>query len=94
MMENENMTTEIIEEVTETGMVEEVAKSTSGVNTGFAIAIGGALTLAAIAIGKGVKWGVEKLKAKKKAKTITQPVIVVKDDDITEDNLDIEDIEP
>lgn len=94
MMENENMVPEIIEEVAETGMVEEVAKSTSGVNAGFAMLIGSGLTLAAIAIGKVAKKGIEKLKAKKKSKTITRPISNTKDDDITEDNLDIEDIEP
>lgn len=93
MMENENMTTEIIEEVAETGM-EEITKSSSGTNVGFAMLVGSGLTLAAIAIGKLAKKGINALKAKKKAKTITRPVVDVKDDDITEDNLDIEDIEP
>lgn len=93
MMENENMTTEIIEEVAETGM-EEIKKSTSGTNAGFAMLIGSAATLAVIAIGKGVKKGIEVLKAKKKAKTITRTIGNDKDDDITKDNLDIEDIEP
>ena len=94
MMENENMTTEIIEEVVETGMVEEVAKSTSGKDVGLGMLIGGAATVAAIAIVKGVKKGIATLKAKKKAKTITRPIGHDKDDDITKDDLDIEDIEP
>ena len=93
MMENENMTTEIIEEVAETGM-EEITKSSSGTNVGFAMLVGSAVTLAAIAIGKGVKKGIDVLKAKKQAKMITRPVVIEKDDDITKDNLDIEDIEP
>ena len=92
MLENENMT-EIIEEVAETGMVEEIAKSTSGKDVGLGMLIGGVVTLAGIAIGKLAKKGIEKLKAKKKPKTITR-TIGVKDDDITEDTLDIEDIEP
>lgn len=93
MMENENMTTEIIEEVAETGM-EEITKSSSGPSTVFTMAIGGAITLATIAIVKGAKKGIAALKAKKKAKTITRPVVAEIDDDITKDEFDIEDIEP
>jgi F0F1-type ATP synthase membrane subunit c/vacuolar-type H+-ATPase subunit K len=93
MMENENMMTEIIEEVSETGM-QEVTKSTSGTNMGFAMLVGSAITLAAIGIGKGVKKGIDALRAKKKAKTITRTIGDDKDDDITKDNLDIDDIEP
>ena len=94
MMENENMTTEIIEEVAETGMVEEITKSASGNEKGIGILIGFALATAGYAIGKGVRWGIDKLKAKKKTKTITRQIDNAKDDEITEDNLDIEDIEP
>lgn len=93
MMENENMTTEIIEEVAETGM-EEITNPTSGMSAGFAMLMGSAMTVAAIAIVKGVTKGIEALKAKKQAKMITRSVVTEKDDDITEDNLDIEDIEP
>lgn len=92
MMENENMTTEIIEEVAETGMVEEITKSTSGNEKGIGMLIGFALATAGYAIGKGVQWGIKKLKAKKKPKTITRQIGNDKDDDITKDNLDIEDI--
>lgn len=94
MMENENMTTEIIEEVAETGMVEEITKSTSGKDVGLGMLIGGMVTLAGIAIGKLAKKGIEKMKAKKKTKTITRQIGNDQNDDITEDNLDIEDIEP
>lgn len=90
MIENENMTTEIIEEVAEAG-VEETTNSTSGTNAGLAVLIGGIVTtITAIAIAKGVK----RLRAKKQAEMIVRPAEDVKDDDITEDNLDIEDIEP
>lgn len=94
MMENENMTTEIIEEIADTEVVEEITKSASGSNMGIGLLIGSAVTLAAIAIGKVVKKGIDVLKAKKKPKKITRPVVTEKDDDITEDDLDIGDIEP
>lgn len=93
MMENENMMTEIIEDVVETG-AEEIVESTSGMNVGVAMLIGSAVTVAAIAISKLAKKGIEALKAKKKPKQITRTVYDDKDVDITEDNLDIEDIEP
>lgn len=93
MMENENMMTEIIEDVVETG-AEEIAESTSGMNAGVAMVIGSAITVAAIGLAKLVVKGIGALKAKKKPKTITRTVYDEKDDDITEDNLDITDIEP
>lgn len=89
MMENENM--KIIEEVAETGMVEEVVKATSSKDVGFGMLIGGTITLAGIAIGKGVIWCIKKLQAKKKAKTITR--VIGNNDDDGDTIVEIEDIE-
>lgn len=93
MMENENITTEIIEEIACPGM-EENAESTSGMNAGFAMLIGSAMTVAAIAIVKGITKGIEALRAKKQNKQSNRPDDTEPDDDITEDDLDIKDIEP
>lgn len=94
MMDNENMMTNVVEGVAETGMVEEVMKTASGKDVGVYVLIGCGIVLVGYAFHKLIRKVIEKPKDEEKDDMIARQTGYDEVDDITEDNLDIEDIEP